>query len=280
MENVVLRKGNLYNPLTQRIDKLLLDSDQYDLEITINGNPRYFRVRYTDSSFKATEGKPKSFFIHRYNARPINPEEAKSFTKTRFFREQFQEKSIFPKQLMIESTDYYASLQRKRGNKNINNSKVVYNFTLPSLGERKKNDVNYYDVEIDLVNNRYYVVFIIEKVNDYGIQRREPLYMIYEKKDFATMKSNLDEIILDIAIKEDYPLNLLEYVYIATGGDYKLISEFFNLLDNAKSIETLLESPLIIKLIGANHDIKAEIIKYLEGEQDDITYTYNNRKHE
>lgn len=278
MENVVLRKGNLFNPLTQRIDNLLLDSDQYDLEITIDGKPKYYRVRYIDSSFKATEGKPKTFFIHRYNGRPINPEEAKSFTRTRFFREQFQDKSIFPKQIMIESTDYYASLQRKRGNRNINNSRVIYSFTLPSLGVRKKYDVNQYDIEVDLVNNRYYVIFIMEKVNDYGIQRKEPIYMIYEKKDFMAMKAKIDEAVLDIAIKEDYPLTLLEYVYITTGGDYKLIAEFFSLLETAKSIETLLENPLIIKIIGLNSDIKDELVKYLEGEKDDINYTYNNRK--
>lgn len=278
MENVVLRKGNLYNPLTQRIDNLLLDSDQYDLKISIDGNEKYYRVRYADSSFTAVEGTPKTFFIHRYNSRPINPEEASSFTKTKFFREKFQEKSIFPKRIMIESTDFYASLQRKRGNKNINNSKVVYSFALPALGERKKYDVSYYDIEIDLVNNRYYVIFIMEKVNDYGIQRTEPLFMIYEKKDFAKMKSALDERVLDIAIKEDYPLNLLEYVYIATGGDYKLISEFFCLIENAKDIESIFINPLFIRIASLNPEIKEELIKYLEGEQDDINYTYNNRK--
>lgn len=278
MEQAVLRKGNFYNPLTKRIDKLLLDSDQYDLEITIDGKPRYFRVRYEDSFFEALEGKPKSFIIHKYNARPIKPEEAQSFTKTRFFKENFSNKKIFPRPSMEMDMDYYVSLKRKRKNKEINSSRIIYNFSLPSLGIREKYDVNRYDIEIELVNNRYYIVFITEKVNEYGIQRQNPLYMIYEKKDFAKMKNNLDEIILDIAIKEDYPLYLLEYVYLATGGDYKLIGEFFNLLDNAKSIEVLLENPFIKKIISKNNEVREELIKYLEGEQDDINYSYGNKK--
>lgn len=278
MENVVLRKGNLYNPLTKKVDNLLLDSDQYDLEIIIDGQVKYYRVRYEDSTFKAREGKPKNFIVHRYNGRPIKPEEAKSFTKTRFFREDFQKKEIFPKQSIYDSEDYYVSLQRKRGNRNLNNNAIVYNFSLPSLGIREKYDVNRYDISIELVNNRYFVIFISEKVNEYGVQRNNPLYMIYEKKDFAKMKEMLNEVVLDIAIREDYPLTLLEYIYIAAGGDYRIISEFFNLLDTAKDIEEFLENRLVRKLISNNSAIKDELRKYLEGEQDDITYSYNNKR--
>ena len=53
MEQAILRKGNLYNPLTKRIDNRLLDSDQYDLEVTIGDKTSYYRVRYNESFFEA-----------------------------------------------------------------------------------------------------------------------------------------------------------------------------------------------------------------------------------
>lgn len=278
MSQATLRKGNLYNPLTQSIDNLLLDSDQYDLEVSIDGETRYYRVRYVESFFEAEEITPKNFVIHRYNKSPILPEEAKSFMKTKLFREGIKGKSQFPKMKSPETEPFYAHLQRKKGRNFINHSSLAYSFTLPSLGTREKGDVSYYEIEIELANNRYYVIFMKERVNEFGLQRENPLYMIYEKKDFNKMKAMVDEAVLDIAIREDYPLNLLQYVYIATGGDYSLISRFFHSLETAKSIEGLLIDPFIRKIISKNEEIREELIKYLNGEQDDINYSFQKKQ--
>ncbi len=55
-------------------------------------------------------------------------------------------------------------------------------------------------------------------------QKEEEQYMIYDKKAFNAKKEEIEKNILDLAINRNYPLNLLEYLYIMTNGDVNLIS--------------------------------------------------------
>ncbi len=111
-------------------------------------------------------------------------------------------------------------------------------------------------------------------------QKEEEQYMIYDKKAFNAKKEEIEKNILDLAINRNYPLNLLEYLYIMTNGDVTLISQFFHELPKFKNCQELLNSrylPLIRPSKMENKELEKELTRYFNKEQEDINYSFNNQ---
>lgn len=155
--------------------------------------------------------------------------------------------------------------------------RTLYKFTVPALGNREKTGVLSYDIQVELIRNRYYVVFVTENVARGYIQQKEPQYAIYDKKEFQREQKRFEDSVLNLAIVGDYPLNLLEYVYTMTGGNEDLIVCFLNDLRKAKRFSELQYSSLfsvISPKANIEDEIQKEITRYINGEQGDINYSY------
>lgn len=284
MPKLILKKGNLFNPLENKIDKLIIDSSQYDLKTTCGTNTTYYRIRYISPSYKAKQITPTSFHIPKYNKNSIPIKEVEQFHRTYLFHNQFPYYSLFQREFYKNNnsvSSYYAFLQRVTGKNNINNSTPLYSFSIPAIGTRQKNNILSYDIEIELIRNRFYIVFIKENRKIECIKKEEPQYIIYEKQDFLKAKDILSESIIDLAIVKNYPLNLLEYIYLMTNKDNELISQFFQTLTKIHNLNELYTSPLfqwIEPNLTPNNELTKELTKYLNQEQKDINYSYNNKK--
>ena len=150
MSKFKIRKGNLYNQLTGEIDKKLLDSNQYDLELKIDAMVKYFRIRFYDATFEASpiELNKKQFFLPQFSS-SCNINEITNFMTTKFYKKEFKYRSLFEaeirknyryKQIYKNLPDYYYYLQRLL-NKNDLSSENMYDFSLPAINERKKEGV-------------------------------------------------------------------------------------------------------------------------------------------
>lgn len=282
MTELIIKKGNLYNELQNSFDTSIIDSSQYDLEVTVNKDINYYRIRTFASVVEAKEVNPISFVTPKYNKYGVQITEIENFRKTYLFKDEFQYHRLFQENYFKNDNhapSYYAFLQRITGKKNINNSKTLYRFSVPAIGNRKKEGVVSYDVNIELVKNRFYVVFFKENVEKGYFQNNKPQYIIYEKNDFIKAKKMMGDSIIDFAIETGYPLNLLQYVYIMTGGDEELTSYFFKVMDKIYSFDELCQSKNFpfIKPNVKNGQFVMEMTRYIQGEQDDINYSFNNK---
>lgn len=282
MTKLIIKKGNLYNELQKSFDTSIIDSSQYDLEVTVNKDINYYRIRTFASVVEAKEVNPISFDTPKYNKYGVQITEIENFRKTYLFKDEFQHHRLFQENYFKNDKhepSYYAFLQRITGKKNINNSKTLYRFSVPAIGNRKKEGVVSYDVNIELVKNRFYVVFFKENVEKGYFQNNKPQYIIYEKNDFIKVKKMMGDSIIDFAIETGYPLNLLQYVYIMTGGDEELTSYFFEVMDKIYSFDELCQSKNFpfIKPNVKNGQFVMEMTRYIQGEQDDINYSFNNK---
>ncbi len=284
MPKLVLKKGNLYNQLEGRLDNNLIDSSEYDLEVTSPNEQRYYRIRYIDSSFVATEIAPNTFHIPKNRGEAVLAKEVANFKKTKLFERQFPYKKMFLEDYHKQDDkvpSYYAFLQRITGKNHINNPQTLYDFTIPALGNREKNGILSYDIHIELVKNRYYLVFFQENVKKGYFQGEETQYIIYERDKFLKAKGTLEENVLNLAIEEDYSLNLLEYAYLMSGGDKVWITKFFNDLKHVRNLDNFYNKesfPIIKGNLQRGEELFEELLKYLNGEQEDIHYSYKNSK--
>lgn len=292
MSKFKIRKGNLYNQLTGKIDKKLLDSNQYDLELKVDGIVKYFRIRLYDARFEASPIvlDKKQFILPEFSS-SCNINEITNFRTTKFYKSKFKYRSLFEseirktdryKQLYSDLPDYYYYLQRLL-NKNNLSSENIYNFSLPAINERKKDGVISYDVSIECVKARYYIVFMKELVEKGYYQGNKNLYMIYDRKDFVSEKSKIENEVLKICSENDYPIILTELVYIITNGDLFLINEILNKIKEAKNkkdIRIILESELF-KLLASNikyNDLlKKELFSYIKEDKEDIEYNFKKK---
>lgn len=286
MDKIVLRKGNLFNQLSNKIDRNLIDSSQYDLEVTVGDDRKYYRVRYLASSLEAFEVTPSSFVTSRNHQFSTSISEVANFKKTDFFWEEFPYKRAFQNEFFKEGNDknteaYYSFLQRMVGKKTINKYEPIYQFSLPPIDVREKFGVLSYDLDINLVRNRYYLVFFLEKVASGFYQQEEPQYLIYDKNSFMREKETLEEAVINLAIENEYPLNFLQYVYIVANGNLEIISQFFKTINGVSNYEAFSRYPiynLVKENVRSNEDFKREIDSYIKGEKQDIDYSYRNKQ--
>lgn len=283
--NIMFRKGNLYNELEGRIDNRLIDSSQFDLEVSTPDKVAFYRLRNMTSAAVAEGIIPESFTSPKFSKQGIRVSEMQEFMGTSFFEEEFPYQREFKKSLLEEHIDvqsYYAFLQRVTGKKIINNRADLYSFSLPALGNREKEGISSYHVDIETFRNRYYAVFFSEQVNGRDIQKVNHEYMIYDKHAFTRARAALDNQVLDIAIEKGYPLNFLRYVYLMTGGDISLINAFFEGLQRCDNLQELCSLDLSAVLGPDIHspELEGELSRFLSGEQDDIDFSYNIRKRE
>lgn len=286
MDKMVLRKGNLFNQLSNKIDESLIDSSQYDLEVSVGREIKYYRVRYLGSKLEAFEIKPNSFVTSKNHQISTQISEVANFKRTDFFWEEFPYKSLFQKEFFEAGNDrnteaYYSFLQRVTSKKMINKYEPIYRFFLAPVDIREKYGVLSYDLDINLVRDRYYVVFFLEKVDKGFYQQEQPQYLIYSKRDFRSIQEKIDEEVLDLAIKNDYPLNLLKYVYIMTNGNREIISQFFQTIDKASNYRELWNTSAYTLLnpnVSCNELLEKEICKYMNHETEDINYSYRNKQ--
>lgn len=217
MTKLNLKKVNLFNQLENKIDINLIDSSQYDLQVTVNDSTKYFRIRYFDSDFCAEEIEHNSsIIIPKYSNKNVSINEMKDFCKTNLYKKDFYYKQLFQKTICKDGNNlpsYFVFLQKMIQKNNINNSKIYIIFPFPLL------------------------------------------------------------------VKE-YPLNLLQYVYIMTAGHIELIENFFGKIGtihnfNELSISSLLE--IIGPNINTNEKLRKEFINYFNNKQENINYAYNNK---
>lgn len=292
MAKFKIKKGNLYNQLTGKIDKNLLDSNQYDLELKIDNTVKYFRIRLYDARFEASPIvlDKKQFLLPQFSS-SCNINEITNFRTTKFYKNEFKYRGLFEseirkndryKQSYRDLPDYYCYLQRLL-NKNNLSSESIYDFSLPAINERKKDGVISYDVSIECVKTRYYIVFLKELVEKNYYQGNKNLYMIYDRKDFINEKSKIESEILKLCSKSNYPSVLTKLIYIVTNGDLFLINELYNKIQDArnkKNVKILLQSD-IFKLLSSNikynNLLEKEILSYINGEKEDIEYNFKNK---
>lgn len=292
MAKFKIKKGNLYNQLTGKIDKNLLDSNQYDLELKIDNTVKYFRIRLYDARFEASPIvlDKKQFLLPQFSS-SCNINEITNFRTTKFYKNEFKYRGLFEseirkndryKQSYRDLPDYYCYLQRLL-NKNNLSSESIYDFSLPAINERKKDGVISYDVSIECVKTRYYIVFLKELVEKNYYQGNKNLYMIYDRKDFINEKSKIESEVLKLCSKSNYPSVLTKLIYIVTNGDLFLINELYNKIQDArnkKNVKILLQSD-IFKLLSSNikynNLLEKEILSYINGEKEDIEYNFKNK---
>lgn len=282
MNKLDFKKGNLFNGIDGKIDNTLMDSSQYDLEIKNGKELNYYRIRYEDSFYTAHEINFDSFNVSSYNKNGNSIMEVANFRKTQYFKNIFPfykefNKAFYKANRELES--YYVFMQRITGKNNINKYETLYRFFLPAIKEREKKGVLSYEIEIELVHRRYYIVFYNEIMEE-GYKREEDQYMIYDKKAFTSKKEKIENKVLDLAVNSDYPVNLLEYLYIMTNGDVKLITQFFHELPKFKSYSDLLNSRYFILIRPnkeENSELEKEWIRYFNGDQEDINYSFYNQ---
>ena len=108
MTNFTLRKGNLYNHLDNRIDKKIIDSNQYDLELQINNKKEYYIIRLNGDRFEAwsINISEKEFFLPRFSSF-CKVSELESFRSTEFYKYYFRYYNLFEKRLSITPDKAY-----------------------------------------------------------------------------------------------------------------------------------------------------------------------------
>jgi len=111
----------------------------------------------------------------------------------------------------------------------------VYDFMLPS----SKQGVIAFEISIELVKKRYYVVFIKEHAEKGYFQSSCPLYSIFDRKNFTRQKNRLEEIVLELCIEYDYPIGLATFLLIMCNQDLDLLKRLMDLFLLARSKQEL-----------------------------------------
>jgi len=290
MSKIKLRKGNLYNQLERKIDKNLLDSNQYDLELKIEGKKEYYRVRLVDSKFIAfpISLEKKDFFVPEFS-QSTNVEEINSFLKTQFYKRDFpyqralEQKARGMHAIQKGLPEYYYYLQRTMKKSNVLSNKE-YDFSLPEIRVAgRKEGILSYHVKVECAANAYYLIFLKEQMMKDYYQGNEELYMIYSRKYFEEKRQEVKSDSKKISLEKTSPLILTELLYTITSGNEKLLDPLtkeieqarrtrnFDLLLTSKSFQ-LLKAPL-----KYDEELLSEFSSYIDGKKKDIEYDFKKK---
>lgn len=231
MAEVKLQKGNLFNPLTGYFDFNLLNSSEYDLEISIDGKKEYYRIRFKDFKYIATKLKTSSSyeFIKPEGLSHSPKDEVLEFINSDFYKTEYKNRIIMDRCVRENRTrkystdesysNYLASLFQKSSF----NSFPLCSFYVDSKNYNDRKDVSGYKVSIENVKNRYYIVFVecIGKETSSKVDN-EVLWFIYDREEFLEEKSYFEESVLSITENKEHPLLLTESFALLTGENNEL----------------------------------------------------------
>lgn len=279
---ITIQKGNLYNHLKGRIDATLLDSNQYDLNLVVDGVSTFYRVFFNGEFFQSEEiSEPKTFLLPKYS-KPAHIDELTSFYNTMYYGTLFPYRKIFDSIIKKSSDgvdDYFAYLKKVTG-KNLLSSETIYDFMMPAY----KNGVQAYEISIELIKKRYYVVFVKEHVSKGYFQSNCTLYSIFVKNDFEREKNKLEEAVLEFCLQYDYPITLATFLLVICNQDLELLKEvmdIFILARNKKDCNILLTNKIysiIAPSLQYDNELEEEIRNYINQKEDDIHYQFKKQK--
>ena len=289
MRKFKLRKGNFYNQLTNSIDSRIIDGNQYDLELTINNQQFYYRVRFIDGAIEACpiNLKNNEFVAHStFN----NMEEITSFFETDFYRHEFEfykdlevVRRMLDQKDVFRNPDYYYFI-RKMLKKNQLKGQTLYEFSLPANERREKRGVLSYDISIECAKNFYYLFFLREAAEKSYPQSDKDIYFIYSRPDFKDLKREFENKILDLCIIKDLPVNLTSLIYLISDGKEDLIEAIYKDILNAKSkkdAELLIFSKYLQQLKPSliyDSNLQREFKEYINTDKNDINYDFARKR--
>ncbi len=291
MSRFRVRKGNFFNQLTNSFDPEMADGNQYDLELLINDKNYYYRVRLIDGLFEAHPIKMNDEdFISSPAQTNCKVGELSSFFKTNFYRHDFEFKEdvepvrdFLKEKGVFNNPDYYNFLKRVQQKNNLGGH-LLYDFRIPAIERRKKVGVVSYDVSVEICRKYYYTTFLKENAENGFNQTDNYLYMIYHRPNFLNLQKNIEDSILELCLKNDYPINLSSLLYIICDGNKTLIKKIYNKIIQAKSKQDIknifLDPELQILLPSLNYDseLSQEFQNYIITEKDDINYGFSRKR--
>ncbi len=230
---ITIQKGNLFNHLDQRLDCTLLDSNQYDLKLIVDDVPTFYRIRFNGKHFHANEIEEPSTFQPPKYPKESSIDELASFYQTYYYEKEFPYRRIF-ESIRRKSgdgvEDYYAYLKKVTGRNSVS-SETIYNFVMPVNKKR----VKAFEISIELIKKRYYLIFIKEHVAKGFFQSDCTLYSILDRKDFNFEKNKLEETILELCLQNDYPIGLTTFLLVICNQDLDLLKQLMDLFLLARS---------------------------------------------
>ncbi len=244
-EKVTFRKFNLYNSITQKVDTSLIDSKEYDLEISINGKIEYYQVRYFNSEFFAEKltNLPEKIHISEY-FKPCMIPEIQNFFYTDYYRREYEHRKKVEDykklQKKVQMEDYFCYLSRITQKKKINSQKISSGY-IPLLKDIKNSVLLGYHFHIEQAANRYYVIFLDPILKKGYMDHRNSLYMIYFRNEFSKITKQLEDPILDLSFHYDLPIDLLSslyYSYYQKEESLELVLKHLEKLKNTISFRT------------------------------------------
>ena len=279
---ITILKGNLFNHLKQKLDSSLLDSNQYDLKLVVDEIPTFYRVRFNGEFFSASQiVEPPHFQLPKYS-KQADIDELSTFYKSLYYEQAFPYKEIFDsirRKCGNGIEDYYAYL-KKVTDKNSISSEKVYDFMLPS----SKQGVIAFEISIELVKKRYYVVFIKEHAEKGYFQSSCTLYSIFDSKNFTRQKNRLEEIVLELCIEYDYPIGLATFLLIMCNQDLDLLKRLMDLFLLARSkqeLNILISNEIfsiLLPTLRYDEDLDTELKSFILEQKDDISYQFQKKK--
>lgn len=279
---ITILKGNLFNHLTQKLDSSLLDSNQYDLKLVVDEIPTFYRVRFNGEFFSASQiVEPPRFQLPKYT-KQADIDELSTFYKSLYYEQAFPYKEIFDsirRKCGNGVEDYYAYLKKLTG-KNSISSENIYDFMLPT----NKPGVVAFEISIELIKKRYYVIFIKEHAQKGYYQSDCTLYSILEKRQFQYQKNKLEETVLNLCLEHDYPMELATFLLVMCNQDLDLLKRLMDLFLLARSkqeLNILLSNEIfsiLLPTLRYDEDLNEELKKFVLEQKEDINYQFQKKK--
>lgn len=279
---ITILKGNLFNHLTQKLDSSLLDSNQYDLKLVVDEIPTFYRVRFSGEFFSASQiVEPPRFQLPKYT-KQADIDELSTFYKSLYYEQAFPYKEIFDsirRKCGNGVEDYYAYLKKLTG-KNSISSENIYDFMLPT----NKQGVVAFEISIELIKKRYYVIFIKEHAQKGYYQSDCTLYSILEKRQFQYQKNKLEETVLNLCLEHDYPMELATFLLVMCNQDLDLLKRLMDLFLLARSkqeLNILLSNEIfsiLLPTLRYDEDLNEELKKFVLEQKEDINYQFQKKK--
>lgn len=279
---ITIQKGNLFNHLEQRLDATLLDSNQYDLKLIVDGIPSFYKIHFNGKHFHAKEiEEPSVFQLPKY-PKESSIDELTSFYQTYYYENDFPYRNIFDSIRRKSSDgvdDYYAYLKKVTGKSSVTSEKI-YDFMIPA----NKKGVKSFEISIELIRKKYYLIFIKEHVLKGFFQSDCILYSIFDRRDFHFEKNKLEETILELCLQYDYPIGLATFLLVVCNHDLNLLKKFMDLFLLARSkqeMNILLSSQIYSILeptLRYDEDLEKELRNFVSHQTEDISYQFKKKK--
>jgi len=274
--NVTLQKGNLYNPLTGYFDFNLLNSSEYDLEITINEKKEYFRIRYIDFHYVAypIANLDNYEFCKPKISTKCSKEELLEFRKSDFYQKEYRGKKEVEMNAKRKgryiSTESYSNFLSQLLQKNTFKVEPECNFLLPTTTWNERRGVLGYDVSIESIKNRYFIIFAEALAKKgYGREKSNPLWMIYDRKNYIHEKTSFEDGLSAISAEENLPFNLTQTMFLLTNQNPELTKKILHNVKQYQEYFTTSEIQKFLKreFIRTDMDsMKGSLIKILGAE--------------